>query len=275
MEILVHGRRAYCHTGGKPFDPSLPTAVFVHGAQHDHSVWTLQTRYFAHHGFGVLAVDLPGHGRSEGPPLADIGSMARWLLALLDAAGAGLALAIGHSMGSLVALETGRLAPQRIAGIALVATAYPMRVSPALLDAAASAPTQAIDLVNGWSLSPPYRASRSNPGSSAHGVNRRLMQRIAAADPTVFATDFRACDAYADGEAAAAALRCPVLFVLGRDDRMTPPKASAALRERLPAAHTALIDGGAHGLMAEQPDAALDALYGWAAGIAPASGARP
>ena len=67
MRLTVNGREAYAYTGGKPFDPALPCIVFIHGALNDHSVWTLLARWFAHHGFGVLAVDLPGHMRSAGP----------------------------------------------------------------------------------------------------------------------------------------------------------------------------------------------------------------
>src|SRR3712207_6152309 len=100
MLLSVQGKQAYCYTGGKPFNPALPTAVFIHGAQDDHSVWALQTRYFAHHGFGVLAVDLPGHGRSAGPAHTSVESMANWLLELLDAAGVQRFILIGHSMGS-------------------------------------------------------------------------------------------------------------------------------------------------------------------------------
>src|SRR5689334_21066055 len=135
MLVKVQGQDAYCYTGGKTFDPELPTAVFVHGAQNDHSVWSLQTRYFAHHGFGVLAVDLPGHGRSKGAPLPTVESMADWLLALLDAAHVQSAMLIGHSMGSLIALEAAYRAPQRVNRLALVGTAYPMKVSETLLDA--------------------------------------------------------------------------------------------------------------------------------------------
>src|SRR3954471_21367752 len=105
MDYVVQGNRAYCYTGGKACNPAQPTAVFIHGAQNDHSVWALQTRYFAHHGFNVLAVDLPGHGRSKGAALPTIEAMASWLLALLDIAGVAEATLIGHSMGSLIALE--------------------------------------------------------------------------------------------------------------------------------------------------------------------------
>ena len=97
MDLTVNGRKAYAYTGGKPFDPKLPAVVFIHGAEHDHCVWTLQTRYLAHHGRGVLAVDLPGHGRSDGPPLASVEEMAecaallaRWPELRARAAGAEL-----------------------------------------------------------------------------------------------------------------------------------------------------------------------------------------
>ncbi|HET9043413.1 MAG TPA: alpha/beta fold hydrolase, partial [Burkholderiales bacterium] len=87
MDLTVQGRKAYAYTGGKAFDAALPCVVFIHGAEHDHSVWVLQSRYLAHHGYGVLAVDLPAHGRSEGPPLASVEAIADWTTALLDAAG--------------------------------------------------------------------------------------------------------------------------------------------------------------------------------------------
>ena len=118
MELVVKSTGtatpAYAYTGGKAFDAALPCVVFVHGALNDHSVWTLLARWFAHHGHGVLAVDLPGHGRSGGAPLASVEALADWLLALLDAAGVRRAAFVGHSMGSLIALEAAARAPQRV-----------------------------------------------------------------------------------------------------------------------------------------------------------------
>ena len=84
MQIELNGQTAYAYTGGKPFDASLPCVVFIHGAQNDHSVWGLQSRWFAHHGFAVLAVDLPGHGRSAGGPLPSIEDLADWIELLLE-----------------------------------------------------------------------------------------------------------------------------------------------------------------------------------------------
>jgi len=133
-------REAYAYTGGKPFDADRPIVVFVHGALHDHSVWTLSARWFANHGWSALAPDLPGHGRSGGAPLASVESMADWLLALVDGAGARRFAVVGHSMGSLVALETAARGGERVSHLVLVATAISLRAS-FVASAALLAPT--------------------------------------------------------------------------------------------------------------------------------------
>jgi pimeloyl-ACP methyl ester carboxylesterase len=270
MIVDVHGVPAYAYTGGKPFDPTLPGAVFIHGAEHDHSVWALQTRYFAHHGFSVLAVDLPGHHRSAGPALRDIAAMAHWLAALLDAVGVARAFVAGHSMGSLVALDFAARYPARASHLALVATAVPMAVSDALLDAALNREPEAIDMVNQWSHSTvAAKPSCPAPGFWLHGMNQRLMERVSATgEPNLFHTDFTACNAYAEGLERAAQVRCPVRLIVGRRDAMTPPRAAKALEKAFVqagvAVDTVTLDAG-HALMAEQPDATLDALYAFAA----------
>ena len=269
MNLTVQGKRAYAYTGGKRFDPALPTAVFIHGAQHDHSVWALQSRYFAHHGLNVLAFDLPGHCRSEGPAKQTIEALADWLADALDAAGAARALVVGHSMGSLVALEFAARYPARALGAALVATAVPMVVSDALLDAALNREPEAIDLVNRWSHSTiAAKPSCPAPGFWLHGVNQRLMERVSArGEAHLFHTDFSACNAYANGLASAAQVRCPVRLVLGAKDMMTPARATRALIDALKSAgvpvDTVTLDAG-HALMSEQPDSTLDALYTFA-----------
>lgn len=263
MLLNVQGNYVYCYTGGKTFNPELPTVVFIHGAQNDHSVWILQTRYFAHHGFGVLAVDLPGHGRSKGAPLTTVEAMADWLLALLDAAGVKQAALVGHSMGSLIGLETSFRAPDRVSKLALVGTAYPMKVSDTLLEASMNDEQTAIDMVNIWShTSIAHKPSCPGPGFYVMNGSQRLMQRIAQQNPAkVFYTDFSACNAYANGEIAAKAVACPTLLLLGKRDMMTPPKATATLTKAIPHCQVTQIDNCGHSLMAEQPDAVLDSLF--------------
>lgn len=258
MQLSVNGSEAYAYTGGKAFDAKLPTVVFVHGAEHDHSVWILQSRYLAHHGYGVLAVDLPGHGRSAGPALASVEAMAEWLIAALGAAHVGAAAIVGHSMGSLIALECAARHPDRVAKIALLATAYPMKVSAELLDATRNAEPAAQDMVNVWSHSA-YAHYPNNPGPGFWiiGENLRLMQRQ---KPGVMHVDFAACNAYAGGADAAAKVRCPALFLLARRDVMTPARVAQDFARSVKGANIVTIAGSGHNLMAEKPDEVLDAL---------------
>ncbi len=258
MHLDVYDARAYAYTGGKRFDPALPVVAFVHGAQHDHSVWILQSRYLAHHGYAVLAVDLPAHGRSAGEPLRSIEMMADWLLALFDAAGIEHATVVGHSGGSLVALETAARQPARVAKLALIGTAFPMRVGEDLLDATRDDEPAAIDMINIWSHSGyAQKPSSPGPGFWVVGQNKRLMERMR---PGVLHADFAACNAYANGLVAAAAIKCPVLFILGQRDAMTPARAAGALRQAIPWARTLEVPATGHALMAEAPDAVLEAL---------------
>jgi len=261
MELVVDGRRAYAYTGGKAFDAALPCLVFIHGASNDHSGWNLLARWFAHHGHGVLAVDLPGHVRSVGPPLESVEAMADWVLALLDAAGVQRAALAGHSMGSLVALEAAARAPQRVTRLVMLATAYPMKVSDALLATAAEAPQRAMAMVNAWSISSTAtKPGFPGPGAWLHGGGMALMQRVQTRAPqtNLFELDFQVCNRYANGLQAAAQVRCPVTMVLGRNDQMTTPRNAKTLADALRAQILTVPAG--HHLMGEAPEAVLNAL---------------
>lgn len=266
----------YAYTGGRPFDASLPCIVFLHGALNDHSVWTLAARWFAHHGHGVLAIDLPGHGRSAGPVLPDVEAMADGVLALLAERGVSRAALVGHSMGSLIALEAASRAATNpsacaISHLVMVGTAYPMRVSAALLDTAARQPLAAIDQVVTFShASMAAKPSYPGPGAWLHGSSRALMRQVLARSAGVagmahnlFHHDFRACDQYAHGlEAAALVARQPNLrtsLILGGRDRMTVPRQATALAQALGAEVHTLAHAG-HALMQEDPDGLLTAL---------------
>jgi pimeloyl-ACP methyl ester carboxylesterase len=232
MELQVRGAKTYCYTGGKPFNPAQPTVVFIHGVLNDHSVWILQSRYLAHHGFNVLAVDLPGHCKSGGDAPESVEQAADFIAALLDAAGVQTAALVGHSWGSLIALEAAARLRERVSHLVLVGTAYPMKVSQALLDASLNDPEQALKLVNVFSratLAPP--PSAMGPGTWVYGNSMALGRRVLRSNPqvNVFHRGFKACDSYANGEAAMRAISCPVLFLLGAQDQMTTPKAAQGL----------------------------------------------
>ncbi|MBS0594542.1 MAG: alpha/beta hydrolase [Proteobacteria bacterium] len=261
MKLDVDTHEAFAYTGGKPFDATLPCVVFIHGAMGDHSVWTLLARWCAHHGCCVLAPDQPGHGRSAGAPLPSVEALADWTLALMGAAGVQQATLVGHSMGTLVALEAAARAPGRVARLVLLGAAYPMKVSDALLATAREAPLRAIDMVNALSIGtlaakPSYPA----PGMWLHGANRALMrnQQALSGEINLFEHDFRICDAYAGGAQAMAKVQCPATLITGARDQMTPPKATRELAAALKADVVTVPTG--HHLMAEAPDAVLAGL---------------
>lgn len=264
MKLDVRGLPAYAYTGNKPLRPEQPTVAFIHGAANDHSVWALQSRWFAHHGYNAVAFDLPGHGRSAGTVLASVGALADWVLAALDASGLAEAALVGHSMGSLVALEAAARAPQRVTRLALVGCAFPMAVADPLLAAAQDDPKLAIDLITGWSHAPSGLLSGGAlPGLWLPGVNRALMARAA---PGVLHRDLLNCREYEGGLEAARRIACPTLLVVGERDLMTPRKAVLALRAELREAHEANIDGAGHAMLSERADAVLDALRGFLGG---------
>ena len=258
MRIVVDQCETYVYTGSRALVAAQPSVLFVHGAAHDHSVWALQSRYFAHHGFNALAVDLPGHGRSAGHPLSAIDAIAGWLPRVLDAVGVASAAVVGHSMGSLAALACAGRHGDRVSKVALLGPAVPMAVSDALLAAARADDHLAFELINGWSHSAGKQLGGNQvPGMWMTGASMRLMER---SGPGVLYNDLTACADYAGGLDAAAAVRCPVLAIMGARDVMAPPGGAQAMLAALAQATVVTLPDTGHAMMAEQPDAVLDAL---------------
>lgn len=258
MNVTVDGRQAFAYTAAQALDPAKQSVVFAHGAGLDHCVFGLQSRYFGYHGRNVLALDFPAHGHSDGPPLGAVQVMADWVLRLLDAAKIEKASVVGHSMGSLVALECAARDPARIERIALLGTAYPMKVTTDFLIAAKENRREAYDMATVWGHSSQAAlGANPNPGMSMYGEALARLGRLA---PGVLYSDLMACHEYAGGEAAVAKVKCPVLFVLGRRDQMTAAKAGLAFAQTVPNARVVQMDASGHSLMTEAPDAVLDAL---------------
>jgi len=258
VNFQVDGKRAFAYTAAHELDPAKPTVAFVHGAGLDHSWFGLQSRYFGYHGRNVLALDFPGHGRSEGPPLSTIGAMADWLSKVLTKTGTERAAVVGHSMGSLVALEFAARYPEQCERIALIAVGYPMKVAEPFLEAARKDDYAAFDMQTIWGHSPQVAlGANPNPGMWMYGDSLARLERLA---PGVLYNDLKACNDYGSGAESAAKVRCPVLFILGRRDVMTPPRAVKTLQQKIPGARTVEVAPSGHSLMAEAPDATLDAL---------------
>ena len=260
MKLNVGGHDCYAYTGGRPFAPGAGAVVFVHGGGLDHTVWLLQSRYFAHHGHGVLAVDLPAHGRSAGEPLTSIEAMAAWIEALMEAARIERATLVGHSMGALVVLEAAARLAARAERLVMLGVSVPMPVSDALLASARAGHHAAFDMVNAWGHGRrAHLGGNQAPGMWMMGSGVRLLER---SHPGVLYRDLEACNAYRDGLASAARITCPVHVLLGGDDRMSPVRSARALVDALPDPEVRILEGCGHMLMAERPGEVLDALIG-------------
>jgi pimeloyl-ACP methyl ester carboxylesterase len=258
MRFVIDGHEVFGATGGRGHQASRPLALLLHGAGLDHTVWALQSRWLAFHGWNVLAVDLPGHGRSQGPPLPSVEAMAGWTAALVDAAGAQSAVLIGHSLGSLIALETAARFAARVQSIVLIAPAAAMPVHPDLLAAAAANDHAAIDMVNLWGHGQAAGIGGSRaPGLWMVGAAQRILEK---AGPGVLHNDLKACNDYRGGLGAAARVAAPALLICGERDQMTPLKAGRALAAALAGATMVALKGAGHMLLAERPTEVQSAI---------------
>lgn len=259
MEATFEGRRVFLHTGGVEPDLSGDVVLLVHGAANDHTIWRYQTRWLAGKGLPVLALDLPGHGKTEGPPLERIEDMAAWTFALCDSLGVDGVYVVGHSMGSLVAMQMAASRSDRVRAICLWATAAHMRVHPDLLAASIEQPALATDLIVGWTHSGRSRfGSHAGPGMWMTGLTRRLNDRFADVRPV----DLAACAAW-DGASVIGSIRAPALVFVGSADRMTPAGDAREVARMLPSAEFVQIPGGSHASVYDHPDEVDEVVWSW------------
>ncbi|GLQ06267.1 alpha/beta fold hydrolase [Sneathiella chinensis] len=258
MKIDVKNMSLFASTGGQAFDPDKPTLVFLHGAAMDHTAWALQSRYFAHHGYNVFALDLPGHGKSDGPLPASIDEMADWVIAFLDAVGVEKAALAGHSMGSLTALSAAGRYPARVSHLVLIGTAFPMMVGEEFLNMAKANDPAAYRMMIDWSHARPSHMGASEvPGLWMIGNALRTVER--AGDDTLY-KGLSLCANYEGGFEAAAHVTCPALFILGDRDMMTMPRAAQKLIAAIPDAKTVMLTECGHMQMIEKADAVRKAM---------------
>jgi pimeloyl-ACP methyl ester carboxylesterase len=225
--------------------------IFVHGAGLDGRAWQYQTAFFA----GSVAIDLPGHGSSPVAAADSVGAYADWLGERVRKLSSTPVTLVGHSMGSLVALETAAKNPDIVDKLILVATSALMPVHHDLLDAARRRDAAAAALVIKWSL----------PRDPAFGRHKDWIARlsdsfVATAESGVMASDFTACDTYTDAVAMGEQVRCPTLFLLAEHDIMTKPKAAQPLAAAISDARIVIIEGAGHMLPLEKPAATNEAI---------------
>ena len=252
MRIEHENQTVFVSTGSVPIRLEAPTIVFVHGAGHDHSVWTMYSSFFVRKGYNAIAVDLPGHGQSDGQPLGTISDMSVWVANILRLLNIQKTVLVGHSMGSLVAAQLAADRPSVCESIVMLGVSMPMPVSDVLMSAAAGGQHAAFDMANFWSHAK-RSDSRSNPGVWKFGLNNRLMERNGT---DAFYTDLQACNSFS----ALATLEVPSLLILGEFDQMTPYKAGVQVGVTF-SSQIVKIDGAGHAMLTEQPNKVLDALW--------------
>ncbi|MDA0998761.1 MAG: alpha/beta hydrolase [Proteobacteria bacterium] len=251
MELSLNGKRAHAATGGIAAKPGAPVLVLIHGAGMNGSVWQMQSRYLAARGIRVLAINLPGHGGSEGPALATVATMADWVADFMREAEIKAAVVAGHSMGSLIALELAARHAEKVRSLVLLGTAAEMPVHPDLIAAAEAGSDLAPELVVDWGFGRVAHAGgHPQPGLWVMGAAERL---LANADAGILASDLIACASYKDALARATDIKCPVHLVLGDEDKMTPVKNAAPLIERLASCQKTLLTKTGHMMMLERP----------------------
>ena len=222
MKFQVNSKEVFASTGGQPFDKNKPLLIFVHGSGLSHITWVLQTRYFAFHGYSVLAIDLPGHGDSEGPPLKSIEDMADWVSDVISSVGYSEASLIGHSQGCLVLLECASRYPEKIKSLSLMGGAGAIPMNPELLSLAEDGNPKAVELMMDWAHGPGGHFG-GHPVPGLHHINLGATI-VKNGSVKVLGVDFRACDNYKNGFEAAKNVKCPTLNILGDKDKMCPLK---------------------------------------------------
>jgi pimeloyl-ACP methyl ester carboxylesterase len=248
----VNGKQVFATTGGKEFDNSKPVVVFLHGSGFDHTTWNLQSRFFAFRNYAVLALDLPGHTNSEGPPLTSIEEMADWLNDVLDALDINDISLVAHSQGCLVGLEYASRYPDRLRSITFVTSGLATPVNDALLNAAKDDPESAIAMMTGWGFgSAGHLHQGPIPGNSMVAGGSKVMR---GNTPDALAADLSACNNYANGKQAAAKVQGPIQVIVAGKDRMAPRKATDELIAHLQNPEVARISESGHIVPQEVPN---------------------
>jgi pimeloyl-ACP methyl ester carboxylesterase len=258
MRLNVDGQAVFATTGGAHFDPARPAVIFLHGAGFDRTVWRLQSRWFAHHGRSVLAVDFPGHGWSEGAALGSIAALADWTAHLIDAAGLKQAALVGHSMGALVALDCTARHGEQVRALGLCGVAAEMPVHPEMLESAKANTLKVQELMTFWGIGNAlHKGGMVSPGL---WLRQESLAVLSANRPDVIHADLAACNAYKDALVRAGSVKCPTVLVLGDGDLMTPATKAKPLAIAIAGAKAVTLEDCGHFMMVERPDETLDAL---------------
>ena len=224
--------------------------VLIHGAGGSHLHWGRAVRTLPK--AEVLALDLPGHGRSGGAGRTTVAQYSSAVMSFLDVLGVEQAVLAGHSMGGAIAQTTALEFPDRVRGLVLVGTGSRLRVLPRILEGTLSDYAATVELIC-------QSAYSENAPAELVRMGRKQMLRVPA---QVLHDDFAACNAFEITERLGE-IRCPTLVVCGTEDRLTPPKYSTFLAERIPGAQLVLVEGAGHMVMIEKERQVAEAMSRW------------
>tara|TARA_Y100000590_G_scaffold365117_1_gene423848 strand:+ start:345 stop:1169 length:825 start_codon:yes stop_codon:yes gene_type:complete len=259
MKFKVDNNEVFASTGGRPFDKNKPLIIFVHGSGLTHMTWVLQTRYFAFHGYSVLALDLPGHGLSSGESLKSIEEMSDWLSKVIDAVGYKEASLVGHSQGCLVTIECASKYSNKIKTLSLIGGAGAIPMNPELLSLAENNDPKAVDLMMDWAHGPAGHFG-GHPVPGLYHINTGTMLAKTRTIKNTLGVDFRACDNYKNGFEAAKKIKIPTLSILATDDKMCPVKEGKKLADLIEGSQVDIIDNCGHMMLLEEADRVLAVL---------------
>jgi len=259
MKFEINDKVVYASTGGQPFDKNKPLIIFVHGSGLSHITWVLQTRYFAFHGYSVLAIDLPGHGYSEGPSLKSIEEQASWISDVIDVVGMTQASLVGHSQGCLIVMECASQFPTKVKSLSLMGGAGAIPMNPELLDLAERGEAKAVDLMMDWAHGPAgHFGGHSVPGLHHINIGGTIVHNGSVKN--ALGVDFRACENYKNGFEAAKKVQCPTINILGQEDRMCPVKEGKKLADCISGSKVEIIPNCGHMILLEEAGKALAIL---------------
>ena len=212
MIIEVENTKIFSSDVGQSFDENKQTVILLHGSGQSHVVWSLTDQYLTDLGYNVFAIDMPGHGNSEGKSLQSIEDLAEWLEKLINKIGIRDLVLLGHSQGCLVALEYIYKYPKKVKRLIFIAGSYEIPVNKSLIDLALAGDVESLNLMMKWGYGYSKQFIGGNPLQKILDSPREIRE--------VLAIDLIACNNYKNGINALKKIMCPSLFIFGELDKM-------------------------------------------------------
>ncbi len=245
MIIEVENTKIFSSDVGQSFDENKQTVILLHGSGQSHVVWSLTDQYLTDLGYNVFAIDMPGHGNSEGKSLQTIEDLAEWLEKLINKIGIRDLILLGHSQGCLVALEYIYKYPKNVKKVIFVAGSYEIPVNKSLIDLALAGDVESLNLMMKWGYGYSKQFIGGNPLQKILNSPREIRE--------VLAVDLIACNNYKNGINALKKIMCPSLFIFGELDKMIKLEKGKEFSKLVTDSKTHIIKDCGHMVILENP----------------------